>query len=104
MPRGGNHHKHRPVRYEFLEVLVYFAKSHKGSIPSHYGWWKLVRQQGYTLAWTSFRAHTAKLEAEGYIAFQNSVVVINHSRWEYMQTLEELNSAQPLLPIFSLTP
>lgn len=104
MARGGNRSEHRPLRYDFLEVLVYFAQNHKGSIPSHYGWWKLVRQQGYSLAWTSFRAHTAKLAAEGLITFHDSVVVINHSRWEYMQALEELTRAQPLLPIFSLTP
>lgn len=104
MTRGGNRCKHRPVRYEFLEVLVYFAYNNKGSIPSHYGWWKLVRQQGYTLAWSSFRAHTAKLATEGLIVFQNNVVVINHSRWEYMNALEELTRTQPLLPIFALTP
>lgn len=104
MTRGGNRCKHRPVRYEFMEILVSFANEHKGSIPTHYGWWQLVHQHGYTLAWTSFRAHTAKLERDGLIAFQHNVIVINHGRWEYIQSLEELQPVQFMLPVFATTP
>lgn len=83
MTRGGNRCKHRPVRYEFMEALIAFAYQHKGSTPTHDGWWKLVRQQGYTLSWTSFRQHTFKLADEGLIVFVDGVICIRHGRYRY---------------------
>jgi len=84
MARGGRRTNSRPKRYEFFDLLCDFASTHHGATPTHYGWWQLARRQGYTLAWTSFRCHTLKLDAEGCIRLEAGLVVIEPSRWELL--------------------
>lgn len=91
MPRGGRRNGHRPIRFAFLEVLVDFANEHAGSLPSHYAWWGLIQQRGYTQAWTTFRSHTAKLERDGLICFKDGVIVLTDAYWEYRKSLEDIH-------------
>jgi hypothetical protein len=70
-----------------LEALVDFAEEHAGSLPSHYRWWALVRARGHTQAWTTFRSHTAKLEQDGLIRFEDGVIVLTDAYWEYRRDL-----------------
>jgi hypothetical protein len=104
MARGGNRCKHRPVRYEFLEALVSFAEERHGSVPTHYGWWQYLHELGYTLAWSSFRTHTAKLEREGLIRFDHNVIVLTDGYFEYQRRVEELPVQSSLFSVFALSP
>lgn len=74
------------VRHELLEVLIKFAEQHNGAVPTRRSWWVQARLKGYSMCQTTFDTHVGKLAyMDRLIEFRDGVIVINHSRWEFLK-------------------
>lgn len=69
-------------RDEIYQILLDFARSHSGSMPSQYGLWQeVMRVTRRKMAYGVFRRHMNTLEKEGRIQRADGVIVIPGAGW-----------------------
>lgn len=78
----------RTRRDELFDFVLDLAERRKGSLPTRHTIWRLARESGFTLNWTTFKYHMNRLQSEGRVLYDYELCVlyIPQSVWEYRAT------------------